>query len=141
MLPSDTITKLSIDSILDDSNQHLYPVEFLNILNISGLPPHKLILKKELPIICLRNINPNEGLCNGTRLKVINVTTRLIQARITIGRFKDKIVFIPRMPLIPSDTNLPFDFKRLQFPIRPAFAITINKSQGQTLKFVAIWLG
>ena len=72
--------------------------------------------------------------------------TRLIQAKITIGQFKDKTVFIPKMPLIPSDTNLesdtkPYDFKRLQFPIRPAFAITINKSQGQTLRFVSIWLG
>ena len=45
------------------------------------------------------------------------------------------------MPLIPTDTNLPFDFQRTQFPIRPAFCITINKSQGQTLKSVSIWLG
>lgn len=45
------------------------------------------------------------------------------------------------MPLIPSDTDLPFDFQRTQFPIRPAFCITINKSQGQTLDFVSIWLG
>jgi ATP-dependent DNA helicase PIF1 len=141
MLPGDTITKLSIDSILDDSNQHLYPTEFLNLLNISGLPRHKLNLKIDQPIICLRNINPNEGLCNGTRLKIKAITNRLIQAKITIGQFKDKTVFIPKMPLIPSDTHLPFDFKRLQFPIRPAFAITINKSQGQTLRFVSIWLG
>ena len=45
------------------------------------------------------------------------------------------------MPLIPSDTYLPFDFQRTQFPIRPAFCITINKSQGQTLDHVSIWLG
>ena len=54
---------------------------------------------------------------------------------------KDKKLLIPRMPLIPSDTNLPFEFQRIQFPIRPAFAITFNKSQGQTLDFVSIWLG
>lgn len=45
------------------------------------------------------------------------------------------------MPLIPSDTYLPFDFQRMQFPVRPSFAITINKAQGQTLNFVSIWLG
>ena len=44
------------------------------------------------------------------------------------------------MPLIPSDTILPFDLIRLQFPIRAAFAMTINKSQGQTFSFVGIWL-
>ena len=45
------------------------------------------------------------------------------------------------MNLIPSDTSLPFDFQRKQFPIRPSFCITINKSQGQTLDKVSIWLG
>jgi hypothetical protein len=45
------------------------------------------------------------------------------------------------MPLIPSDTNLPFDFERSQFPIRPCFCMTINKAQGQTLKFASLWLG
>ena len=50
--------KLSYDNILDDSHQHLYPTEFINI---SGLPPHKLILKKNQPIISLRNINSHEG--------------------------------------------------------------------------------
>ena len=45
------------------------------------------------------------------------------------------------MSLIPSDTELPFDFSRLQFPIRPSFCMTINKSQGQTLDFISLWLG
>merc|ERR1711947_29931 len=34
----------------------------------------------------------------------------------------------------------PFEWHRRQFPVRPAFAITINKSQGQTLKNVGVWL-
>uniref|UniRef100_A0A2H1VCF4 SFRICE_038769 n=1 Tax=Spodoptera frugiperda TaxID=7108 RepID=A0A2H1VCF4_SPOFR len=34
--------------------------------------------------------------------------------------------------MIPTD--MPFEFKRLQFPILLAFAMTINKSQGQSLK-------
>jgi ATP-dependent DNA helicase PIF1 len=45
------------------------------------------------------------------------------------------------MPLIPSDTNLPFDFERTQFPVRAAFCMTINKAQGQTLNFISVWLG
>ena len=45
------------------------------------------------------------------------------------------------MKLIPSDTDLPFDFSRCQFPIRPSFCMTTNKAQGQTLDFVSIWLG
>ncbi len=44
------------------------------------------------------------------------------------------------MPLIPTDSQLPFELERIQFPIRPAFAMTINKSQGQTLDYVCLWL-
>jgi ATP-dependent DNA helicase PIF1 len=35
---------------------------------------------------------------------------------------------------------MPFTLRRLQFPVRPAFAMTINKSQGQTLKMVGLYL-
>lgn len=48
--------------------------------------------------------------------------------------------FIPRMKLNPSDNTLPFEMIRKQFPIKPAYAITINKSQGQTLNRVGIYL-
>ena len=44
------------------------------------------------------------------------------------------------MPLIPTDASLPFELKRHQFPIRPAFAMSINKSQGQTLEHVGVYL-
>ena len=42
------------------------------------------------------------------------------------------------MVMIPSDTKLPFPFERKQFPIIPAFSITINKSQGQTFNYVGV---
>jgi hypothetical protein len=49
-------------------------------------------------------------------------------------------VIIPKIPMAPSDTNIPFTFTRRQFPINLAFAMTINKSQGQTLKSVGVYL-
>lgn len=93
-----------------------------------------------MPIILLRNISPNIGLCNGTRLIVKKFHTRLIEAEISIGIHVGKTVFFPRMPLIPSDDSLPFEFKRVQFPVKPAFAMTINGAQGQTLDYVGLWL-
>ena len=56
----------------------------------------------------------------------------VIEATILTGPFEGEAVLIPRIPIIPTD--LPFQFKRLQFPIRLAFAITINKAQGQSLE-------
>ena len=81
----------------------------------------------------LRNLNPAAGLLNGTRLSVLNLGTRLIETKILTGTHAGDTVFLPRITIIPSDAGLPFNLKRRQFHIRPAFSITINKAQGQTL--------
>ncbi|GBP26531.1 hypothetical protein EVAR_86033_1 [Eumeta japonica] len=83
----------------------------------------------------LRNIN-QPRLCNGTRLAVKKLMNNVIEATIMKGKYKGEDVLIPRIPMIPTD--LPFDFKRLQFPVRLAFAMTINKSQGQSLEVCGI---
>jgi ATP-dependent DNA helicase PIF1 len=45
------------------------------------------------------------------------------------------------LTITPSDVeNMPFTLRRRQYPIRAAFAMTVNKSQGQTLKMVGIYL-
>jgi ATP-dependent DNA helicase PIF1 len=59
----------SFDSAVDDPHNY-YPSEFLNSLTPNGLPPHVLKLKLGCPVILLRNIDPTNGLCNGTRLVV-----------------------------------------------------------------------
>ena len=85
----------------------------------------------------LRNINQPK-LCNGTRLSVKKLMTNIIEATILTGPFKGEDVHITRIPMIP--THMSFQFKRLQFPIRLAFAITINKSQGQSLELCGLYL-
>ncbi|GBM13354.1 hypothetical protein AVEN_159773-1 [Araneus ventricosus] len=86
-------------------------------------------------IMIFMNLDPRK-LCNGTRLCVSKLGANVIQTTILTGSNKGESVFIPRIPLIPSDT--PFKFKQLQFPVRLAFAITINKAQGQSLKVPGI---
>ena len=63
----------------------------------------------------------------GDKSMAINV----IYATILKGKLKDEEVVTLRIPIIPTD--MPFEFKQFQFPIRVAFGMTINKSQGQSL--------
>jgi ATP-dependent DNA helicase PIF1 len=123
-----------VDSVPDVEQAVNYPIEFLNSLNPSGMPPHELKLKLGCSIMLLRNLDPPR-LCNGTRMIVCNLHNYLIEATIAAGEFAGQTVMIPRIPLLPSDC--PFEFRRLQFPVALSFAMSINKSQGQTL-FVAV---
>jgi hypothetical protein len=130
----------SFDSVEDDPHNY-YPPEFLNTLTPNGLPPHMLKLKINCPIILLRNIDPANGLCNGTRLVVRGFQKNAIDAEIVLGQHSGTRVFLPRIPLCPSDEEMfPFKFKRKQFPIRLSFAMTINKAQGQTIPHVGVYL-
>ena len=85
-----------------------------------------------------QNLNPMKGLCNGTRLIKTDLHINFITAEIMSECNHGDIVFIPRIDLAPSDTTLPFILRRRQFPIIPAFVITINKSQGQTFDHVGV---
>ncbi|XP_022847592.1 uncharacterized protein LOC111370120 [Olea europaea var. sylvestris] len=66
-IPDDFSTYYSFDEAIDKSEQSLHE-DFLNTLTPNGIPPHELKLKVNCPVMLLRNINPSEGLCNGTRL-------------------------------------------------------------------------
>lgn len=133
-------TYYSVDSIIQSDHEQLYPTEFLNSLNPSGLPPHKLILKKNAIVMLIRNLDAKNGLVNGTRMIVKEMHNNSIQAEIIIGEFKGKKLLIPRIELTPSDPTMPFILKCRQFPIPLSFAMTINKSQGQTFDKIGVFL-
>lgn len=101
-------------------------------------------------MILLRNLDVPRGLCNGTRLKVEYTGKKvcksytlleLVQILTCKNLGNNETVFIPRILMEPAEKD--FDpthaFQRLQFPVRLAYAMTINKSQGQTLGKVAMF--
>ena len=98
-------------------------------------------LKIGCPVILLRNIDPANGLCNGTRLIIRGFQKNTIDIEIVLGQHAGKRVFLPRIPLCLSDDEMfPFQFKRKQFPIRLSFTMTVNKAQGQTIPNVEVYL-
>lgn len=72
--------------------------------------------------------------CNGTRFRITQLGQNILGALILTGVGKGESVIIPRIPIIPTD--LPFQFKRVQFPIKLSFAVT----QGQTLQVTGVHL-
>ena len=94
----------------------------------------------------LRNLDPRRGLCNGTRLQVksisnhILICTYLDRERAGPEAPADGIVLLPCICCRSSDGNSIVEFDRRQFPVRVCFAMTINKSQGQSLGRVGIYL-
>jgi ATP-dependent DNA helicase PIF1 len=93
-----------------------------------------------VPILLLHNLNQSIGLCNGTRLIVKRLGQHVIEAKIITRNNVSKRVFIPCIIMSPSRIDWPFVLRRRQFSIRVAFAITINKSQGQTFNKVVVYL-
>ncbi|XP_028792175.1 ATP-dependent DNA helicase PIF1-like [Neltuma alba] len=145
LLPGETFEFLSCDTVCRsdediDSFNNLYTTEFLNTISCSGLPPHKLILKVGAPIMLLRNIDQSACLCNGTRMCISKLGKNVIEAIILSGSNPNQKVLLHRMDINPSESRWPFRMKRRQFPITLSFAMTINKSQGQSLRSVGLFL-
>jgi hypothetical protein len=141
--PGDEIRCESGNACVELEDTIRYPIEYLQSLHPSGFPPHLLVLKRNMPVMLLRNINAARGLCNGTRLIVIDVINKTtLKAQIASGDlpenggFRTTIVYLPLITLYPEENTFPFKWCRRQFPVRPAFAMTINKSQGQTFAVV-----
>ena len=113
----------------------------MNTLNPSGMSPHALKLKMNTIVILLRNLDTKRGLCNGTRLLIKELKRNVIIAEILTGSGKGNVELIPRIILDSTrSSDIPFQLRRRQFPVKPAFAMTINKAQGQTLDKVGILL-
>ncbi|XP_044011846.1 uncharacterized protein LOC122854854 [Aphidius gifuensis] len=104
--------------------------EYLETLNPPNLPPHELRLRQYTVVMLIRNLSVNEGLCNGTRLQILDFSNHLLKCKVLTGDKMGDIVFINRI-VLHSDNTYPFEFGRRQFPIKLAFAMTINKSQGK----------
>ena len=137
-LPDECVKYTSFGSILDESQAVHFSIEFLNSLEISGFPSHLLSLKVSAPIIILWSLDPLRLLMVLRRCMITKLSAKTIEARISHGRYAGHDIIIPRIPLIPSNLTLPFEFRRLQFPVALCFAMTINKSQGQTFKAVGV---
>ena len=143
-MPVESTYRYSEDRSKDnDENPDMLPQELLHELHPPGMPPHKLHLKEGAVYMLLRNMNIKLGLCNGSRFILLDCSNQfvlkcqLIPAGPVANEDEPTVFYLPRITCTPTD-QYPFLFTRKQFPILPAFAMTINKSQGGTFDKVGI---
>jgi hypothetical protein len=152
-LPGESRTYLGFDYVTREGpldRLSIY-VEDRNIEQIHedtppGLPPYKLELKVGSIIMLIKNFDLPNGLCNGTRLQIIQLLDDLLKCRILTGGMRANqeasYVFLPRVKFEHGTKrgDIFVGFKRIQFPVRLSWAMTITKSQGQTLERVGLAL-
>ena len=86
--PGDCKIFKSADKV--ESNEDLFPLEYINKETPPGFPQHKLKLKVNAPIMLLRNIDPANGHCNGTKYVIKSMTENVLDAVVASGKHAGK---------------------------------------------------
>ena len=115
-----------------------FAVEYLHSINLASIPPSCFKLKIGAPLILLRNLSPREGMCNGTRMRILGISRTCLQVAILGGKFDGMIPLLPRIKLTTTEEDLLFILEQTQFPVHLCFAMTVNKSEGQSLNQVGL---
>jgi hypothetical protein len=136
LTPIQTLTSRDELSESDDPHGFLFSMltnDVLNQFNKNGIPPHELKLR--IGDICLlqRTIDRQEKLVNNCRVKILDIKQYCIKV-MTLQR-PQSVHYIPRIRFkfrLPYGQS--FEMIRTQFPLKLAYSLTYNKSQGQGLE-------
>ena len=115
------------------------PPEYISSMTLSGVPEFRLAMKVGARYMILKNYAP--GICNGVLCVLKSFSRYTVQVQLLSGPRKRSIVLLPRVTFCVSASNsgLPFDFVRTQFPITLAYCVTVHKAQGQTLQSLGLY--
>ena len=139
-IPGEATESISINYFVNAEDNKHYDISELEKMEVSGLPPHRLLLKKNVCVILLRSIHPTKGFCNGRRCLLVDIRNNILVLRPLESENDDRHIFVPRIPMECTQSRLGVPFMRRQYPILLAYYLTINRSQGQTLDVVGLEL-
>lgn len=95
-----------------------HPNSMSHQTDIKHMPCHILKLKKNLRIVLIRNVDPNNGLTIGTHLIIKKTSPSVIEAEIITGSNIGDTVIIPRITFTITMDRWPFKMRCTQFPIK-----------------------
>ena len=139
-LPGETSERPAADQYVDCSDRDAFPPDYVQSLAMHGAPPWMLQFKPGAKYMCIRNLDPERGIINGTMMKLLSVGRNLIQVQILTGKSAGSCDILTRcvFTITPEASGLPFTILRSQFPIIPAYCLSVHKAQGQTLDTVGV---
>ena len=140
MWPGVLQEKFASDTYRDCRDPDGFPHEYVDSLQMAGAPPFCLGLKIGAKYMCIRNIDLTRGMTNGTMLQLMSIGSRTLQFRVTSGSHAGAIeMLMPVVFHITSEASgLPFAIERRQYPVIPAFCLSVHKAQGQSLDMVGL---
>jgi hypothetical protein len=138
--PNRLHTLISVDSLIADNEAELehaeqFPIEAVHEMTPTGLPPHILNLRVGSVVMLLINIDTSQGLCNGTRLIVRDIRPHVLDLEVLSGPHRGNRCLLNKFKMQERESDAGFKIQRIQFPIRLAYSITINKLS-ETVSFL-----
>ena len=112
------------------SHQNLLSTDFMAQIQQAGVPPHVLTLKIGCVCTVERNLLLNEKVAHNTKVILQRVANHYLEVLNPVTKRRH---LIPRITFQMRVPKTSLTFTRRQYPLRAAYAITVNKSQGQTL--------
>ncbi|CAD5232933.1 unnamed protein product [Bursaphelenchus xylophilus] len=113
-------------------------------VNDGNMPPGELKLKVGVDVVLRKNLSVRTGFSNGTRMRVVALNNDLIECqKIDSNGNLGQTALIARSRFDyrpPKQSKAGIRFTRYQFPLQLAFAMSINRAQGQTLNVVGLYL-
>lgn len=140
-MPGRCLEMHAADTFLDCRQPDMYPPEVVKAMRIPGVPPGTLSLKVGARYMIVKNMM--QHVFNGVRCVLVSIVgSKSVFVRLITGPGAGKIILLPAVifAITPEQSGLPFSIRRRQLPMIPAFAVTIHKAQGQTLKIVGLFI-
>jgi hypothetical protein len=134
-LKGEALMATAFDDMQFNKDLDSYPPDYIASLILHGVPPCNLQLKVGGRYMMVKNYDGKRGAINGTLCELLQCSRSLLQLRLLSGTQEGRIIMLPRcsFTVTPENSGLPFQFSRVQFPIIPAYCVTIHKAQGQSL--------